>query len=238
MLHIETISTIIPAREETWKSHIFLSFDVDWAHDYVIYDCYDLVRSFGVSTTWFITHQTGVIKTFARDEFIEMGIHPNFNDLLTGNSKRTHSEVLRNSLDIVPGALCVRSHSLTQSERLLDVFLEFGLSHISNFFIPFSSGVKIRPFNLWDNSVIVPHNWQDNVSLKMGYESPIQIAMTEGFHVFNFHPIHVFLNTESLDRYESTRRFHQDPEELIKWRYSGYGIRSQLTELLEFMCHE
>jgi len=42
----------------------------------------------------------------------------------------------------------------------------------------------------------------------------------------------VFLNTESLDRYERTRPIHRDPSELIKHRFDGYGTRSRLIDLL------
>ena len=51
--------------------------------------------------------------------------------------------------------------------------------------------------------------------------------------VFDFHPIHVFLNTESLNRYERARPFFQNPKELIKHRYEGYGTRNRFIELLE-----
>ena len=54
-----------------------------------------------------------------------------------------------------------------------------------------------------------------------------------GLKVFDFHPIHVFLNTESLERYERTRALHHNPKELIKHRYEGYGTRNRLIELLE-----
>ena len=60
-----------------------------------------------------------------------------------------------------------------------------------------------------------------------------EIASRSGLKVFDFHPIHIFLNTESLERYERTRPIHHNPKELIKHRYSGYGARNQLIELLE-----
>lgn len=50
--------------------------------------------------------------------------------------------------------------------------------------------------------------------------------------VINFHPIHVFLNTESMDRYESVRHIHQNAQELLKYRYEGYGTRNLLIDLL------
>ena len=59
------------------------------------------------------------------------------------------------------------------------------------------------------------------------------LAQQEGLKVFDFHPIHIFLNTESLDRYELTRSIHQNPKELIKFRHKGYGSRNRLTELLQ-----
>lgn len=60
-----------------------------------------------------------------------------------------------------------------------------------------------------------------------------RLVALEGVKVFDFHPIHIFLNTESLDRYERTRPYHQNPSELIKHRYKGYGTRNRLIELLE-----
>ena len=53
--------------------------------------------------------------------------------------------------------------------------------------------------------------------------------------VYDFHPIHVFLNTESIERYEETRLLHHKPNELIKHRYNGYGIRNQLIDLIEII---
>ena len=67
---------------------------------------------------------------------------------------------------------------------------------------------------------------------------PPRDKLLNGFHVFDFHPIHVFLNTESLDRYERTRSIHQNPKELIKHRYQGHGTRSWLMELLELANHQ
>jgi len=57
-------------------------------------------------------------------------------------------------------------------------------------------------------------------------------ANRPGLKVFDFHPIHVFLNTELLDRYDRTRHLHQKPGELIKHRFDGEGIRIRLLELL------
>jgi len=228
------ISSINPNEPASWKSKIFLSFDSDWANDEVILDSYNLVHQHSVKSTWFITNKSAALEILEHDNLVELGIHPNFNKLLNNVSLSGDSEsVLQELLSFVPRARSVRSHSLTQNERLLDLFSKYGLTHISNLFVPYNSGIKMKPFYLWDNTTIIPHCWQDNVALKMDTGFPNNQDLIDGFYVFDFHPIHIFLNTENLDRYEKTRSLHQNPKELIKHRYKGYGTRNRLIELLE-----
>ena len=58
------------------------------------------------------------------------------------------------------------------------------------------------------------------------------LLMHSGIKVFDFHPIHVILNTEDLKRYEQTREFHSIPEELLKYQFTGEGTRTMLLDLL------
>ena len=45
-------------------------------------------------------------------------------------------------------------------------------------------------------------------------------------------PIHVYLNTKSLDRYERTRPCHQTAAALLEHRHDGTGTRTALEMLL------
>lgn len=214
---------------------MFLSFDIDWAHDDILTDTFNLLRDTGVASTWFVTHNTPLLQQLRSLSGTELGIHPNFNPVLDGlavDSENTAEKVIQKVLSIVPEARAIRSHSLTQNERLVDLFRLSGLTHISNSFVPHGCGFETRPFQIWDEMVVVPHCWQDNVALKMSLPFPTVEELNSGFHVFDFHPIHVFLNTEHLDRYERTRLLHQKPEELIKHRYEGEGTRTRLLQLL------
>jgi hypothetical protein len=226
------LSKINPDCEESWTGKVFLTFDIDWAHDEIICDSLNLVQSSQVAATWFATHNTPLLANLEQDGLFEIGIHPNFNPLLDGSLNSSCSEVIANCMSIVPKAKLVRSHSLVQSERLIDLFKHNGLTHISNLFIPYGSGIQAKPFHVWDQMVMVPHSWQDNVALKMKMGFPSQVDFTSGLHVLDFHPIHVFLNSENLDRYERTRPLHKNPKELIKHRFEGYGTRNRLLELL------
>lgn len=219
----------------TWLGKIFLTFDIDWAHDSVLADAIDLVEKAGVPATWFITHSTPLIERLRSNPNFTLGIHPNFNDLLSGQQRSNGSsakDVLRNLLELVPEAKVVRSHSLVQSERLVDLFNECGITHISNFFVPEEAGPQ-RPWRLWDGMTCTPHVWQDNVSMRLNdiVQPPVG---GDGLQIYDFHPIHVFLNTELVDRYESARPYFQQPSKLIEHRLEGSrGTRDVLLGLLE-----
>jgi hypothetical protein len=218
----------------TWQGKIFLTFDVDWANDVVLADTIELVERAAVPATWFVTHDTPLIKRLRSNPNFTLGIHPNFNDLLLGQRSADCSNaqaILKSLLTLVPEAKTVRCHSLVQSERLVDLFFECGITHISNFFIPDEVGPQ-RPWRLWDGMICTPHVWQDNVSMRMHglVRPPIG---GDGLQIYDFHPIHVFLNTECQNRYESARPFFQQPDFLIQHRLSAdLGTRDVLRDLL------
>ena len=222
---------------ETFEDKIFLTLDIDWAHDEIFADSIELLRELGAKATWFVTHETSVLDYIKDDPDFELGIHPNFNPLLDGSSEcsKNAEDVIDDVLKIVPGAKSVRSHSLTQNFRLLDLFSERGLSHDSNDYIPEQSGMDLLPYPHWTGLLRVPFFWEDNIQCMYQHNSSIgDLLMRNGLKVFNFHPIHVFLNTENLHRYENTRSQHYKPELLIKMRSSSSnGSREQLRQLIQ-----
>jgi hypothetical protein len=236
-----TISKIDPNQKSTWFDKVFLTFDLDWAHDDILKDTVALISEARVAATWFVTHATPVLDDIKALPGQELGIHPNFNPLLEGpNTLRSNSKgILKNLLEIVPEAQSIRSHSMTQSSQLLNLFQSGGLTHEVNHFIPHHTGITLKPWILWNHLVKVPYFWEDDVhvlyeTIDISQKTPVEIALAgDGLKVFDFHPIHIFLNTESLDRYERTRSMHQNPKELIKHRYKGLGTRTHLIALLK-----
>lgn len=237
-----TISSIELDHLPTWQGRIFLTFDLDWANDQVLNDTIDLVEAADVPATWFVTHATSVLERLRRNPKFELGVHPNFNWLLAGDKRNGGDvrEVLENILEIVPEAKSIRCHSMAQSTGLLAAFASAGLTHDANHFIPASVGTGLRPWKLWNGMTRVPYFWEDDIFC--AYESlseqpDVREAATAagGLKVFDMHPIHVFLNTERLERYKSTREIHQDPLCLGSHRYEGYGTRNRLLDLLSIM---
>lgn len=229
------ISEIDPSNAKSWADRYFITFDVDWACDAVIADTVKLVESSDIAATWFITHDSPWVERLRQNPRFELGIHPNFNFLLQGNpcNGASSKDVVERLLRIVPEARAVRSHSMTQSSRLLDLFKEAGLSHDCNHFIPYHVDLELKPWLHWNGIIKVPYFWEDDVDcLESGNRRFNEILKCKGLCVFDFHPIHVFLNTESMKRYEKTSSIREKPSELILRRHTGYGTRNQLIDLL------
>ncbi len=220
----------------SWENSIFLTFDIDWAVDEIIEDCISLVANSGKAATLFVTHDFQHLNQLKNNDQFELGIHPNFNFLLDGDHQNGNNvnNVIEELFAIVPEAKSVRSHSLFQSSRILETFSKNGLTHDVNQFFPASCNMELKPWKLWNGLIRMPYFWGDDIDLYYHSREDIKpLASKPGLKIFDFHPIHVFLNTESIERYERTREFHKEPKKLIKYRYKkGYGTRDKLIDLL------
>ncbi len=228
----DSILRIDPNQPATWEGKIFLSFDVDWAHDEVLADTITLVENAGCAATWFVTHDTPLLARLRENPKFTLGIHPNFNPLLAGGAVESSDTVLAALMKLVPEARVVRSHSLVQSERLVDSFHAHGLTHVSNFFVPETAAPQM-PWRLWDDMVCIPHCWQDNVSMRLHHHPQPPKRDASGVRVYDFHPIHIFLNSENIARYESARGTFQHPDALLAYRNTSMnGVRNILESVM------
>ena len=230
------LSTINPKDKSTWEDKIFLTFDIEWAHDTIISDLMEIISLYSIPVTFYATHQTDVFdETIKSDEKIEIGIHPNFNPLFDNSgSKLDLRGICSNLKDIFPNATSFRSHSLVFGSPLQPILRELSISHDSSVMIPFQeNNFSISPWVMWDRLIRVPHFFCDYVTASSSDEGFSSLYKRPGLKVFDFHPIHVFLNTENVGRYERTRLIHHDPRKLLGERYTGYGTRNLLIELLE-----
>ena len=232
------ISEIAIDDPATWEDRLFLTLDVDWAHDEVVAEAAGLLEQAGVAATWFVTHATPVLERLRANGRFELGIHPNFNFLIDRCDPRNGAgaeEVVDRLLAIVPEAKAVRSHAMTQSSNLMALFGSKGLTHDSNHFIPEQSGIALKPWRHWSGIVKVPYFWEDDVRCLSPRNTPIaELVARPGLKVFDFHPIHLFLNTETMDRYEAARPDFGDPRALLARRHAGAGTRNLLAELMAF----
>jgi len=215
------------------RPNFVLTFDLDWCHEEVLLDTISLLAEYKAEAVLFVTNPLPALEALGKNDQFELGIHPNFNALLSGgrdpNGDLSAEKEVDRLLAIVPDAKSVRSHSLCTSTRLTELFRSKGLTHESNFRLPSSPACPVAPFRHQSGMIMCPFSWSDYTD---AHTAATEACARLPYFMCAFHPIHVFLNTESLARYEAARDFQQDPARLRKYRYEGLGVRNRLTELL------
>ncbi len=207
-----------------------ITIDIDWAPDKVLGHTLELISKSGVPCTLFATHSTGLLNGLDKKQF-EIGVHPNFNPLMSG--KKDKPEVIVERLrQQFPQARGIRSHSSLVSNALIDLFGRMGFEYESNVCLPYSRNLEILP--LWNDLLRIPFNWEDylHFSFRKSFKE-MELDPGADLNIVNFHPVHIFINTESLERYKGAKAFYQDPEHLSGFRNLGKGSATLLEQLLE-----
>ncbi|MGE5473050.1 MAG: hypothetical protein ACM3UU_02380 [Ignavibacteriales bacterium] len=223
-----------------YTKKIYLTFDLDWACDDILNYFLDLLESEKVAATIFVTHNTPVLQRIKGNKLIEIGIHPNIEKAFESNNPKSIDDIIHSLKEYLPEAVSIRSHSLMQSTRLLNIFYNNGFTHDLNTFIPSYSNMELKAFKHPNGIIKVPFFWEDDlfcIAIKNGYEKNWDVnrfVEYKGIKVFNFHPIHIFLNTEDLGRYESCREYHRNVNKLKEFSLNeDYGSRVFLLELIK-----
>jgi hypothetical protein len=226
-----------PARPHTWTGKRVLSIDIDWAHDAVLSDTIDLIERAGVKACFFVTHDTPLLARLRANPLFELGLHPNFDPLLRGEAQRSARDILMELARVAPEAKVLRSHAMTTSGRWLELYREAGVTHLSNYLM--FGDENIHPFRQLNGLVEAPVYFADDGLLFQRAMSAVSFdhatelgSVGGGLRVYNFHPIHLFLNAESLDRYGVSRPHADDPQALLRLRFDGDGARAWLTSVL------
>lgn len=207
-----------------------ITIDIDWVPDKVLGHTLELLSKSGVPCTIFATHATGLLSGLDRKQF-EIGVHPNFNPLLNGGNEKP-KKVVERLKELFPQARGIRSHSSLVSNVLVDMFCEMGFEYESNVCLPYSRNLELLP--LWNDVLRIPFNWEDYLHFSYGKEFfDMDLDFNAGLNIVNFHPVHVFLNTESRERYEGAKPFYQDPEHLAGYKNLGKGAETLLNKILK-----
>ncbi len=213
---------------------IVLTFDVDWAPEEVIADTLSIMDDFQVKATLFATHDSEVLHSVNPDVY-EIGLHPNLNSLVSGGTLGNYKDVINELHQIYPESLGIRCHSLLHSSPMLSHFKDIGLAYDSNLFLPYQMGLK--PFKSSNGLMRIPYFWEDDVHFEFGKKfNLVEVEMDPILNVFDFHPIHVFLNTDVLETYFNAKEYYQQPDLLLtKRNYSKLGARDFLIQLLSYI---
>lgn len=230
---------------------IFYTFDMDWASDLILEDFIGLLKSLGIKATIFVTHDTEMLNEFDSDS-VELGIHPNYNRLLSGDGECSYSDVLKDIKSIVPDAVSCRSHALTSSSIISKEYENYGIEYDLNTYIPVRKGNVIYPYEApIGNHMVLPFIFEDDICIEKEStrnaeerlqnhsfsfkKGGVDFYLSNDFiapRIFNFHPIHLYLNTDSNNTYVKAKPFYHHDDICNMRNSEGYGIRDMFVELV------
>lgn len=183
-----------------------LTFDIDWAPDYMIKKCLEMLKWKNVKATFFTTHETNLNKEIL-DQGHNLGIHPNFlNNSSHGN---TTKKIIENCLNFAPNAWCIRTHSLYQSSPLLyEIFSKFPqlkldvslFMHKAKYIQKVECKYKKIKFER------LMFNWEDDAEFVDCCYKENDQKFFGPITIFNFHPIHIFLNSTNGIEYSNLKK--------------------------------
>lgn len=178
---------------------VCITLDVDWASDPVLAEALALIRELDVPVTLFCTHRTSLLDDLDRAR-VEIAWHPNF------LQPRSDAGLIDEMARWFPGSEGVRAHALYFHSRLAPLYLGHGiryLAHDLRFLAP-----RLAPARHWSGLIDVPGFWEDDVHA-LYFDGDFSLDRVDlsapGLKVFDFHPIHLALNTDRMERYEGAR---------------------------------
>jgi hypothetical protein len=91
-------------------------------------------------------------------------------------------------------------------------------------------GVIEYPIYFMDDAYELMYDGDDKYQLSsLDLNSP-------GIKILAFHPIHIFLNTNSIQQYKKSKHYHNDPDKLREFVNHGPGIGDLYKALIEFIA--
>jgi hypothetical protein len=185
--------------------------------------------------TFFCTQTYAVLAATGH----EIAPHPTLD---SGNDWRSALAASRRQF---PDAASWRSHSCVFSHRIAEWLRCNGYRYVSVFDELGSTG--LRPNRLTWGLWHMPIYYMDSLDLGRRRLQPDsgdclfderhieQATSVAGLYVFDFHPVHLLLNTPSVEFYMAARDRFRAGAQLASLRHSGRGAASYFTALCERM---
>ena len=230
-----------------WNNQIAicLTFDLDWAGEDSIKLTYDIIEKFGFKTTFFVTHPSKFILDKIKRKEIDAGIHPNF----LKNSSQGHNlkEVLEYCTKLIPDANSFRCHKYFDNNDITELLHNNGFKYDSNLCTNLEC---IDPFVHRSGLIRFPIYFEDGAYLLHGNtlnfkEFQPSIFKKSGLYVFNFHPMHMIINTPTYsymrkikDAISNKTWSNLSDMELQHLSFKGNGIGSFTLDLFKYIKRE
>ena len=217
---------------------IGLTFDADWAPDFVMKTILDHLEKLKVCATIFCTHSSDLLQS-QNYRGIERAIHPNF--LQNSTQGNTPNKVMVYLKELYPDAVGIRAHSLYFSSKHWVLYQQYRIKYESNLMLPYQSNVQ--PFHHYSGILRVPYVWGDDTHILYGRGFNIDDMglKTAGLKVIVFHPMNIYLNLgKDLRPTEEIKRMRVPFPELTedqisKFIRNGPGLFTLFEKFLAYV---
>jgi peptidoglycan/xylan/chitin deacetylase (PgdA/CDA1 family) len=220
-----------------------ITLDIDWAPDHVIEDVAASLIKNGVKATWFVTHQSEAVSRMMREhaDIFEFGLHPNF---LPGSSHgATQQEIFETAKSLVPGAAIMRTHALVQSTPLLYMAANNGVNVDVTLFLRESANIEPHTLYIYDKEILrIPYFWEDDLDSYFPgrtWNFADSRYHVPGLKIFNFHPMYIYLNSDTMQGYEQLKKIKYLPElskeEIAPFINKGKGVRTLFEDMIQHL---
>ncbi len=216
------------------KDTIFLSFDIDWAPDYML----DLVANLvsGLDVSFMHTHNSPSCKLISK--VFPNGIHPNIQE--GSDQGKDIKEVIEFQKKLDIDFTTCRFHVLKFGYPDLVELSKQGTKLDSSCLL--FNGKNILPTYHSDiDMIMAPYFWEDGIFLnvKDKLNEPFINWETKGLKIFDFHPLDIYLNTLNMahrNSFKNVKTKLQDIKENVASKFinsSEYGTRNILIDLVK-----
>ena len=223
-----------------------ITLDIDWAPDFVIDFVTEQLVLHQVKATWFVTHASPAIDRLRQyPELFELGVHPNF---LPGSSQGDNpTAVLDHCLKLVPEATSLRTHALVQSSFLLQQILMYTpITTDVSLFLPHAPGLcPVEHYRQNRKLLRIPYFWEDDFEMERPqpcWRMRPLLEIDSGLKIFDFHPIHIYLNSADMIPYETLKKQLPNLNEVTSLDVAPYiqkatiGTQTTFLELVEHLA--
>lgn len=208
---------------------IAITMDTDWADEAVVEWALALFVDKGIPVTVFTTGRYTCLDT--PHERVEVGLHPN----LVGRDcfESAFEEVRKH----YPDATGFRTHGLHESSNMLAWARQQGFGYDSNVLMWKQPGIV--PFHHPSGLMRIPMFWEDDdhFAYEESWETAALDIESPGLKVFDFHPIHLRLNTAEASQYSRAREDNFSPEAIGRATShdNDRGVRAMALNLINLI---
>lgn len=216
---------------------ICLTFDIDFAPDYMIQNILDILKKYQVRATFFATHYSPLLKKIAYDKQFELGTHIYVDPNSTQGTNLV--AIVAEFRKVYPDIFGNRFHILDYSYRdLIDLGKLAYLYDVST--LRFNTPYLLPAFHKDLHLVLLTYFWEDGICENSNFPMNVNsIDLTSpGMKIINFHPMNIFINgSNALPRLKFIREnpnLTNCPIEVAsRYRQKGKGAEKLFIELLE-----